>query len=239
MRPLSPLIFERLMDVRLVVATRLGPSFILRLRDVNGPAEVFGTGEYLRGSQDSRQPRYVLDAGAHVGAFTVWAASRWPECKIVAIEPNPGVREFLEMNVRRNHLDDRVVVRPWALAAGPGLRWLHLDSDSAASGLTASAMKGDIEVETVGLTTAIASTGFPEIDLLKIDIEGAEYEVFDATHPADIRSVGQCVVECHLGEGRSSDEIAARLRIAGFDVTTVVKNPHLRLLVASQSVPTD
>src|ERR1700687_4549596 len=61
----SPAVFERLMHVRLLLQTRTGPSLLARLRDVNGPAEVFGLDEYETPWLDWSHVAYVLDAGAH------------------------------------------------------------------------------------------------------------------------------------------------------------------------------
>jgi FkbM family methyltransferase len=230
-RRISPSLFERLMDWRMVVVTRAGPSFTVRLRDVNGPAEVFGAGEYADPSIDWRQVEYVLDAGAHVGGFALWAASRSPDCKIVCLEPNPQVRDLLDTNLERERLGGRVVVQPWALAAGRGAGWFHAEPDSAASSLVVESAPGDVQVETATLRDAISATAFPRIDVMKIDIEGAEHGVFAEVDPSDLDSVGICIVECHHG----SDDIAAALRSARFDVHAVTKSPDLELLTARRA----
>jgi FkbM family methyltransferase len=230
-RRISPSLFERVMDWRMVVVTRAGPSLTVRLRDVNGPAEVFGAGEYADTSIDWSQVRYVLDAGAHVGGFALWIASRSPDCRIVCLEPNPKVRNLLEMNVEHEHLAGRVIVHPWALAASRGAGWLHAESDSAASSLVVESEPGDVRVETATLRDAISASAFPRIDVMKIDIEGAEHGVFAGIDGTDLDLVGICIVECHRG----SDDIAAALRSARFDVHTVTKSPELQLLTARHS----
>src|SRR6202011_6056602 len=132
-RRISPSLFDRLMNIRVVLKTREGPWLVARLRDVNGPAEVFGVGEYEIPGLDWSGVKYVVDAGAHVGGFSLWAAAR-SQCRILALEPNPATRALLQANGRIAKLDSRVEVRPWALAATKGTRRFHAAGDSAASG---------------------------------------------------------------------------------------------------------
>jgi FkbM family methyltransferase len=230
-RRVSPALFDRMMGVRLVLNTRRGPSLMARLRDVNGPAEVFGLDEYETPSLNWSKVDYVLDAGGHVGGFSLWAASR-SKCRILALEPNPSTRALFETNVKRSQLGDRVQVRPWALAASSGKRRLRPASDSAATALVDGSKRGDIEVDAVTLADAIASSGFPRIDLLKMDIEGAEHEVFDSIDATTLRLVDFCIVERHPSAEKGRKSIAQVLSSAGFDVTEVAKPLDQALLIA-------
>jgi len=233
LRRFSPALFNLIMDRPLLVKTRLGPELRVRLRDAIGPAEVFGLNEYDTELVDWAAARYVIDAGAHVGAFTIWAAAR-SSCSILAIEPNPAVRRLLEGNVARLGLGERVNVRPWALAAGSGHRHLRPAQDSAGTALVWDPAVGDVEVESVGLQEAITVSGFPEVDLVKMDIEGAEYEVFGAAEDATVRSVRHWIIECHPAPGQDPEIVEARLTGAGFEVRSLEKPHGQRLLIATR-----
>ncbi len=231
LRRVSPVLFDGLMGVRVVLKTRRGPSLVARLRDVNGPAEVFGLDEYETPWLDWSSVVYVLDAGAHVGGFTLWAANRC-KCSIEALEPNPSTRALLESNVRRERLDDRVQVRPWAIAASKGSRRLRPAADSAASALVDESRRGDVHVDAVTLAEAIAASGFPRIDLLKMDIEGAEHEVFGALDAQTLGLVQFWIIECHPVGGTNHEAIEQVLVAAGFDVSEVAKPLGQALLIA-------
>jgi FkbM family methyltransferase len=221
--------FDALMDLRLDLKTRQGPRIFARLRDVNAPGEVFGLGEYEYPWLDWSRFDYVLDIGAHVGAFTAWVTAR-SKCRILALEPNPATRALLEANVKRLHLGDRVAVRGWALAGGPGVRRLRPDADSAASGLVLDVAIGDVQVEAVDLAGAIAAAGFPHVDVVKMDIEGAEYEVFESGAAGMIQTPDYWVVECHPVDGIPIDSVERALESAGYEVAIVVK-PYGQQLV--------
>jgi FkbM family methyltransferase len=230
-RRFSPGIFRALMNIRVEVKTRQGPAMLVRLRDINGPAEVFGLDEYATQWLDWARVEYVLDAGAHVGGFTLWVAAR-SQCRILALEPNPATRDLLEANVHRARLAERVAVRPWALAGVHGARRLLPADDSAASALVRERADDDVEVDAVSLAEAIAASAFPRVDVVKMDIEGTEYEVFAAASRDAIRSVAFWIVECHQVEGATAGTIAEVLGSAGFEVTTLPKPLGLVLLIA-------
>ena len=236
LRRVSPVLFEGLMGVRLVLKTRRGPLLVARLRDVNGPAEVFGLDEYETPWLDWSRVVYVVDAGAHVGGFTLWAASR-SQCRIEALEPNAPTRALLESNVRRERVDDRVQVRPWAIAAATGTRRLRPAADSAASALVDEPARGDVQVQAVTLEDAIRASGFPRIDLLKMDIEGAEHEVFGALDAATLNLVDFWIIECHPVPGTDHAALARVLSSAGFETSEVAKPMGQALLIARRRQP--
>ena len=75
-----------------------------------------------------------------------------------------------------------------------------------------------VGVDTLGLAELIAATGFPRVDLLKIDTEGSEYEVFRRDRARYPDGVEMIFVECHPVPGRSPSELIGRLQSLGFDV---------------------
>jgi FkbM family methyltransferase len=236
-RRFSPVLFNALMNLPFDMKARDGTRLTARIRDMNGPAEVFGLGEYDLPWIDWSDIGYVLDIGAHVGSFTLWAAGR-SNCKILALEPNPATRRLLESNVKNQKLQDRVIVRNWALAGGPGLRRLRPAADSAASALVFEVAVGDLQVEAIDLAGAISASEFPQLDLVKLDIEGAEYEVFKSATAEVLQAPRYWVVECHAAAGTTWDGIETALTGAGFEVATVAKPQGQKLLVARRQVLT-
>ena len=230
-RRFSPALFDALMNLRFDMKTKDGTRLLARIRDLNGPAEVFGLDEYNLPWIDWMDIDYVIDIGAHVGSFTLWTAAR-SRCKILALEPNPATRQLLESNVKNQKLQDRVIVRGWALAGGPGLRRLRPAPDSAASALVFEVAVGDLQVEAIDLAGAISASEFPRLDLVKLDIEGAEYEVFHSAPVEILQAPRHWVVECHAAAGVSSEAIETALTSAGFEVATIAKPQGQKLLVA-------
>jgi FkbM family methyltransferase len=121
------------------------------------------------------EPEYIVDAGANIGCFTAWAAARYPGARIVAVEPDPG---NLLMLVRNTAGLDRVCVVAGAL--WPEDRPLLLDGpgDDPSAFTVSTASEVGRPVLGISIGTLLREQGFPRIDLLKMDIEGAERELF-------------------------------------------------------------
>jgi hypothetical protein len=68
------------------------------------------------------------------------------------------------------------------------------------------------------------------VDLLKIDIEGAEREVFAAIEPGDLDCVRHALIEIHPDKGATTEEVASVLRLAGMTVACELQ--HVPMVVA-------
>jgi len=205
------------LDRRLLLRTREGPRLLARTRDFEAAIDVYAFGAYDF-LYDWQSFQYVIDVGAQIGCFSLWLAHR-SNARIHAFEPNPETYAILAGNLLENSLQDQVTPNRLGLAAAAGHRNLHLSRLSSASSLVTE-VDGDrvVGVDTVGLAELIAATGFPRVDLLKIDIEGSEYEVFDAVQPDTLDGVEMIFMECHPVPGRSPSELIGRLQSLGFDV---------------------
>jgi FkbM family methyltransferase len=131
-------------------------------------------------------PRRILDLGAHVGASVLFFRSRWPEAEIVAVEASPRLAGILERNVRGLGVE----VRHEAVAAEPGYIGF-LEGERSWTGTTAGASESTVLVPAVTLDQLLDEP----VDLLKIDIEGAEFEVLEAA--TRLERVGAIVGEAH------------------------------------------
>lgn len=145
----------------------------------------------------------VLDVGANVGAFSLWAAARGAT-RVVAVEPVPENLEQLRANVAANpHLADRIEIvdaATGAYAVGP----VRVFADGPRSRLLAGA-GDDLDPDRIVETRAIPfrdllATHRP--DVVKMDAEGAEYPAFLLGPDGDLGallgdSVDRVVLEWH------------------------------------------
>lgn len=125
----------------------------------------------------------AVDVGANVGWHTLLMARLvGPRGRVLAVEPNPSVREHLLRNVALNRLA-QVEVMDCALADAPGmLNFVAPDAGDPASAsghvvLQDNAKSGSICVEAGTLDIIAAQKQLDRIDLLKIDAEGFEWPV--------------------------------------------------------------
>lgn len=154
----------------------------------------------------------VVDVGACVGFYTLLTARLvGPNGRVYAFEPNPRVFALLCRNIEENRYQG--VVRPIPKAVSNRKGWIQLyiprHTDEASLYSEDPTGAESVEVETIVLGEFFAEEGWPEVHIIKIDVEGAEVEVLEGMrelvrkNPAlklivefapevQIRSVGDC-----------------------------------------------
>ncbi|HET9781666.1 MAG TPA: FkbM family methyltransferase [Candidatus Dormibacteraeota bacterium] len=198
---------------------RDGSSLRCRIADSGGPLSVYVDRDYDIPGFDWSKAGCILDIGAHVGSFTVWASRRAPRARLVAVEPNPQTYDLLLRNIHANGLNDRAVTLRAALGAEEGVAHLERLEHSLGTRLVRTTAPADAPL--VGVRTLrdlLAQTGASEIDFLKIDCEGQEYEVFGSLEPDLLRSVRAVACEYHPEPGQDVSVLESVLRDAGFEV---------------------
>jgi|GEM_PF-1011122 FkbM family methyltransferase len=148
-------------------------------------------------------PAYVMDLGANIGLAAAWFAGRYPGAKIVCVEPDEGNHRMLLANTEG--YPDVLAVHA-AVWPEPGrLEVVRAAPDGAPLGAwgvqTRAAAEGGPDgadhVPAVTIPELMRRAGFPRIDLLKVDIEGAELELFSRNVEAWLGCVRCLVVETH------------------------------------------
>lgn len=154
--------------------------------------------------------RFIVDCGANIGITALLFAARYPNAQIISIEPDPANYKLLCENVAS---EPRVIPLQAAVVGTP-CSSIALSQDRPAWGnaVVAGHNAKGVNVAAVTLEQIIADHNLPYIDLLKIDIEGAEKDVFSA--PAFMDRVGYLVIELH-GD-YSLDRLQADIAPLGF-----------------------
>lgn len=170
---------------RTPIALRAGTT------DIDVFMEVFFYEQYL--AAVPHQPALIIDAGAHIGLTSLFFANKFPDAKIFAIEPAPTNIEMLELNT---------VDYPNIALVRAGLwgehRLLRISNpDSTNWGFRVEPAGSGIEaLPAVTVEDILKLAGTDTIDILKMDIEGSEREVFAASQ-AWIGKVRTLIVELH------------------------------------------
>lgn len=125
----------------------------------------------------------VLDIGANFGYFTVLMAKAVGETgRVIAFEPNPVMLEELRKNIEVNNFKNVIVV-PMALSNQSGYVSLYCPNCGSESYGSLKpnnnyTVKEAISVEVEKLDNVLAKLGCSNVDFVKIDVEGAEYSIF-------------------------------------------------------------
>jgi FkbM family methyltransferase len=137
-------------------------------------------------------PKVVVDAGANIGLASVLFASRFPDATVIAIEPDAKNYAVLAHNVAPY---PNVIPLHAALWNENTTIRMHDPGLGEWGYMTASDGEG-AEVKAVTIGWLLEEYGLEKIDILKMDIEGAEREVFSDFRPW-IDRVGSIIIELH------------------------------------------
>jgi FkbM family methyltransferase len=132
--------------------------------------DIFGAGEYdvVAGAD----PRVIVDLGSNAGQAALWFRRRFPEARILCVEPDP--RTFATLRRNLGH-DSQVKLLNAAVTAADGpVRLARVPGSSWGTRVGAGAGP---EVSGLSLESILAREQIAGVDLLKVDIEGLEHEV--------------------------------------------------------------
>jgi FkbM family methyltransferase len=127
----------------------------------------------------------IIDCGANMGLTVLYFKYLYPQAQIAAIEPNPQALFYLEKNISQNQLQD-VQVKNVCLSDRIGKEKFYFSPNiSIANGSLFSEIGKEylLEVDAALLSDVLSESFF---DLVKIDVEGAERQIFN-----DLKSSGQ------------------------------------------------
>jgi FkbM family methyltransferase len=144
---------------------------------------------------------YIIDAGANIGLASIYLLRRFPLARVIAIEPDRENFEIAKHNLRmlsaRCRLEYGAV---WSAAGALGVRrgtfgdGRHWATQTVPLG-SAAAIADTVPAFTI--EQLMTHHRFPRIDVLKMDIEGAELPIFRDGDLSFLERTACCVVECH------------------------------------------
>ena len=135
--------------------------------------------------------RVIIDAGANIGVFTLYALKNAAQAKVISIEPAPDSCKRMKSMLSANGVESRCTIFEAALGDRPGQTTIELDVGSQ---FRRTGLSGH-PVEMITLDSVIPPG--VSVDLLKIDVEGAEYGILPSLTPETLRRIRRIVLEFH------------------------------------------
>jgi FkbM family methyltransferase len=145
---------------------------------------------------DSTAP-VIIDGGANIGLSVAFFKRRYPKSCVVAVEADPLILGHLEKNLAALRLGDVEVISKalWSTETE-----LSFHSEGADGGHVAADGPNTVRVPTIRLSTLLSR--YDTVDLLKLDIEGAELDVLEECQ-AELGRVERAFVEFHSFSSRA------------------------------------
>jgi FkbM family methyltransferase len=222
-------------------------SPIMRKTGMSVVREIFEQRRYAHDGFELRPTDVVVDVGANVGLFALWAAPQ--VSRVVCAEPSPGGIECLKLNVEANALSNVVIVEaaigkdggPLDMVTYPGWELLcHADGFQQSMFMRFLTRLGRLNPDAPGrqrfsapqvsLARLMDDHELARVDYLKIDCEGGEYETLrnmDAAHWERIEKVS---MEFHeYSDTHHHRELVSILQASGFTVEVPKKMLQYRL----------
>jgi FkbM family methyltransferase len=216
-----------------VVPRGLAPAF----RDV----AVFDTYELEGMAAELGTSPIVVDVGANAGYFALYLLAQVPGARVYAYEPVPGNFAVLERNRAINPgIARNLDVFQKAVTGAPcDSIEIHVQAGkdhsmvaSIHAQIVADATRA-VKVGAISLAQIVESVPGKAIDLLKLDCEGAEYEIMFETPREALDRVRRIVMETHVRKGlaHTHEEMVAFLRARGYVIREMVQYPGSSYLI--------
>ncbi len=160
----------------------------------------------------------IIDAGCHVGLFSIKASTHVK--RVICIEAHPINYRLFEINLIKNNIKNIIPMNA-ALWYKNGPVYLHEGKNTDLHSLIDRKEKifSDKKIKVNALTLEDITKDYKEIDLLKLDIEGAEFDIILNMSNECLRKFKRIVGEIHLEYENRLDDVVKKLECNGFDIT--------------------
>ena len=201
-------------------ATRINPGFDYLITDKIVIREIFVENVYRMDSSRLSDTGIVFDIGANIGAFSIYCALLGAK-KVYAFEPDTHNFEILKYNIEQNKMGGIII--PIKLGIFKTAGRVKLFSGQGASFLEDQKwlnpkVKKAIEtgvpeeqIETITLASAFANNDVVNCDVLKVDVEGSEYAIFEQAEPDVLAKARYITVEFHTSKPEAFGSITSKL----------------------------
>jgi FkbM family methyltransferase len=208
LRKTTPAVYRMRTGARLIdtTGTLAGTMAVVFVREEYGRLERFRT---------------ILDVGANLGCFALYAAQRCPDAKIYCYEPERRNFESLVRNLKINELAGQVSAFQCAVASSGRRRELAVTEESLRNSFHIFPPEATREtVDCMTLPNILETQKLGTVDLLKMNCEGAEYEILEGCSDADLRRITNIRLEYHNMPSlkRTGEDLAKFLQDRGYRI---------------------
>ena len=193
--------------------------------------------DYFMMNKNLSKPK-IVDIGAHIGTFSIYAARKYPDGIIYSYEPDKKNYEKLVMNVTLNKIEN---VIPFNLAVGKinGKTLLYSDEKGSFGTVGSSLIKKQtksVEVSCITLDDILTINNIDPVDLLKIDCEGGEYDIIFNSNKKTFDKIKSISLEYHNVSNFKGSDIEIFLKEQGYNVKRIPskKNDRFGFIYANK-----
>jgi FkbM family methyltransferase len=228
--------FKLLKDEYVIFETKNNLKIKIRVNstDLMALTNVWMINEYEIEKFKIKKDDIMIDVGAHIGLFSLLASKSCFAGKIFSYEPINENFEMLMQNIKSNKLKN---IFPFNLAVSKNTSnvKLFLDKDESAHSIFQK-NTSYVTVESISLQKIFDDNDINFCKILKLDCEGAEYEIIDSLPDKYFEKIQNMIIEYHLADSKPElgKDLISKIKNAGFQITTRSHHNDMGLLIATK-----
>jgi len=220
------IIFETKTDLKIKIRTNS--------TDLMALTNVWMTNEYDIENFQIAENDTIIDIGAHIGLFSLLVSQFCKTGKIFSFEPMGDNFDLLISNLKLNHIEN---IHPFNFAVSKNTSNvnLFLNSDQSAHSIFSSDSES-VTIQSISLQRILDENKISSCKLLKLDCEGAEYEIIDSLPIEYFNKIENIVIEYHLADSKPElgKNLITKIQDAGFKIKTREHHNDMGFLIATK-----
>ena len=220
---LYPLVYFNLIkQSHVVFETKNGLKITLRVNstDLMAFTNVWLIQEYSAPGFELHDDDIILDIGAHIGLFSLFASQFCKNGKIFCFEPIKENYEQLINNIKINDIKN-IIPFNYAVSSKTGKIKIYLNDDESGHSMFLE-NSNYVEVDSISIIDIFKKNVIDKCNFLKLDCEGAEYEIVDLLSKNYLQRIEKTVIEYHMADTKPEllENLENTLKINSFEVKT-------------------
>ena len=213
-------------------------NIIIKIRknstDLMALTNVWLIEEYAKPGFEINSKDTVIDVGAHIGLFTLYASQFCTEGKIYSFEPIKENYELLLENIQSNHLKQETCFNLAVSNSNHSVK-LYINEDEAGHSMFSESSQSTT-VNSISLQKFFDDKNIEHCNFLKLDCEGAEYEILKNLPMTYFKKIDKIVIEYHMADSNPEllVELKKNLSDNNFQTETNPSSPDMGFLYAKK-----
>jgi FkbM family methyltransferase len=141
------------------------------------------------------EPKLIIDGGANIGASTLWFAKKFPSAQIIAVEPEESNFKILQKNC--GALPNVKLIKAALWNKNTELKIKNIGLGKWGFAVVEAKPDDKKKITAIMIDNILADSGLEEIDILKLDIEGSEKELFESGFENWLGKTKILIIELH------------------------------------------
>ena len=186
--------------------------------------------EYKRPDFEINPSDTVIDVGAHIGLFTLYASQFCNKGRIFSFEPVKENFELLLENVKSNNLEQVKIFNLAVSNSNESIK-LYINDDESGHSMFSQSSKSTV-VDSISLKKFFDDNHIEHCNFLKLDCEGAEYEIIKNLPFSYFKKIDKIVIEYHMADSHPEllTELKENLANQNFKIETKLLFPDIGFL---------